>query len=174
MQSNLNVIEFKNKLKNNVKIGHPKLKFFTPISLFFYDSSKPFYGRYDDSMFSLTSNLKVAQTFFILRGHYKIVDKKLDIQFEVLPRLKYQSYWWTFCIVIGFVGLVYLNITKLSESNKSDLIVIDIFYMFLVSFGILYLILGKRNLKKKFIKVFEIYTYQDTAYNSATKQARGF
>ena len=158
MQSKLNISDFKNKLKNSTKIGHPQLKFFTPFSLFFFDSSKPFYGLYDDSTFSLTSNLKVTQTLYIVRGNYKNVNGELQIQYKIFPRFKYQYHFWMLWVVCFFVLLIFINIKMLNNSKESDLLAINSLSILMLCYGFFMSFIGKRNLKKKIIQVFEIYS----------------
>ena len=53
MKSKIDITEFRNRLKDNTKIGSPKLKF--PLGFFsvFTDNSKCFYGRFDNSTFEI-------------------------------------------------------------------------------------------------------------------------
>lgn len=156
MQSKLNISEFRNKLKNSTKIGHPQLKFLTPFSLFFYDSSKPFYGLYNESTFSLTSNLKVTQTSYKVRGSYKVVNGKLQIQYKIFPKFKYQYYFWIFWLMTGFAMLVFINIAMLNNNKGSDLLAINPLVIFMLYYGFSTMVRGKRKLEKKFKEIFEI------------------
>jgi len=158
MQSKVNVTEFRNRLKNNTKIGHPKLKL-SPFAMFsmFGDSSKTFYGLYDDSTFSLTSNFKTNPTYYILRGSYKTENGKLQIQYKIVPRHKYQLYWWIFVLVLGFVVFNYfLLLSKNNESSSTNFFIINSFLIFMTSYAYLSITRKKRKLEKNFIEVFEV------------------
>lgn len=156
MKSKLSISEFRNKLKNSTKIGHPQLKIFSPFSLFFYDSSKPFYGLYDESTFSLTSNLGFTQNSYKVKGSYKVINGKLQIQYKMFPKFKYQYYFWIFWLICGFAMLVFINIGMLSNDKGSDLLVINPFFIFMLCFGFFTTVRAKRKLEKKFIEIFEI------------------
>lgn len=157
MQSKLNITEFRNKLKNSTKIGNPQLKFFTPFSLFFHDSSKSFYGLYNESTFSLTSNLKITQISYKLRGSYKVVNGKLQIRYKIFPKFKYQYHFWIFCLMCGFAMLVFINIAMFKNNKTSDLLAINPLFIFILYYGFFTTIRAKKKLEKKFIEIFEIY-----------------
>ena len=154
MQSKLNVTEFKEKLKNSIKIGHPQLKINTPFNLFFFDSSKSFYGRYDDSTFYLTSNLRFSHSYYVIKGNYSFLNKKLQIRYEIFPNFKYQKYFLLFWLVCGIGMITYINLTF---GNKNDVMISTIFILMMLIFGSLHYKLSKRIIEKKFRKAFEIY-----------------
>ncbi len=157
MESNLSITEFRDKLKKFTKIGHPKLKL-SPFAMFsmFGDSSKIFYGLYDNSTFSLTSNFIANPTSFILRGGYKTVNGKLKIQYKVTPRFKYQLYWWIFVPVLGFSFFNYTLLSNYNESSMEKLIIINSFLIFMIVYAYFDITRKKRKLEKNFIKIFEI------------------
>ena len=157
MQSNLNINEFRNRLKNFTKIGHPKLKL-SPFPTFsiFGDSSKKFYGLYDDSSFSLTSNFIINPTYFILRGNYKTINGKLQIQYKLYPRYKYQTHWWIFVFVFGFLIFNYLLVTDLHESKSQTILFTNIILIFMIGYAYFDITRRRRKLEKNFIKIFEI------------------
>ena len=157
MQSKLNVTEFRNRLKNLTKIGHPKLKL-SPFAMFsmFGDSSKTFYGLYDDSSFSLTSNFRTNPTPYIVRGSYKTINGKLQIQYMISPRHKYQFYWWIFVSVLGFVVFNSLLLSDHSESSSKNLLIINTFLIFMISYAYINITRKRRKLEKNFMGIFEI------------------
>lgn len=158
MQSKLNIIGFRDKLKTYTKIGHPNLKFFSPLSLFFNYSTKPFYGLYDESNFSLTSNLRVTQTLYKIKGSYKSINGELQIEFKIFPRFKYHYHFWILWLMCFFAFLIFINIEILNNNSGNDLSVINILFVLMLCYGFFMSHIGQRNLKKKFIKVFEIHT----------------
>ena len=156
MRSKFNISEFRDKLKNSTKVGHPSLKFFTPWSLLFYNESKVFFGLYDETTFSLTSNLKIAQSLFKIKGNYRVHGGKLEIKYEVLPRFKYQYHFWTLCMIYGLGVIIYINATQFDKINGNDLMIVNIFFILLSGFGFLMILRGKKKLEKKFLQIFEI------------------
>ncbi len=156
MQSNLTILEFRNKFNSCTKVGNPKFKFFTVFCLFTNDYSKPFYGLIDDSTFSVTSNLKVVQSLFTIRGNYKKVNNTLQIQYTIFPKFKYLYHFWIFCFALFLGGVGYINYTFIQSGRGNDLNGIDTLCGIMMLIATLNLALAKRNLKRKFIKVFEI------------------
>lgn len=157
MQSYINIAEFRNRLKSNTKIGHPKLKL-SPFAMFlmFGNSSKIFYGLFDDHSFSLTSNFRTSPTYYILRGNYKTENGKLQIEYNIAPRYKYQIYWWIFIPILGFAVF---NYSLLSGQNKPDSevpIIVNLFLIFMVIYAYLNIRLKRRKLEKNFIEIFEV------------------
>ena len=157
MQSNINLAEFRNRLKNNTKIGHPKLKL-SPFAMFlvFGDSSKIFYGLFDDHSFSLTSNFRTSPTYFILRGSYKTENGKLKIKYDIAPRHKYQIYWWIFVPILGFIVFNYLLLSGKNKPDSEVPIIVNLFLMFMVIYGYLSITWKRKKLEKNFIEIFEI------------------
>lgn len=155
MKSNLNITEFRDRLKCSIKKGHPKLKINTPFNLFFFDSSKSFYGRYDDSTFYITSNLRFSQSYYLIKGKYEFVNKKLQIEYEILPKFKYQKYFLTLWFICGIGMITYIN---LSFGNKNDVIIPSIIIFLMLICGSLHYNLSKRIIENKFRKAFEIHT----------------
>ncbi|MBC7523956.1 MAG: hypothetical protein H7239_05910 [Flavobacterium sp.] len=157
MQSNLTLAEFRNRLTNFTKIGHPKLKL-SPFAVFsmFGDSSKTFYGLFDDNTFSLTSNFRTDPTYYILRGSYKTVNGKLEVQYELAPRHKYQLYWWIFIPVLGFVVFNSILLSTYNESISELPLIINMFLIFMVTYAYININTKRKKLEKNFMKIFEI------------------
>ena len=156
MQSKLNISEFRSKLKDSTKIGHPKVKL-SPFGIFsmFSGSSKIFYGLYDETTLSLTSNLRVNQVPFIIKGSHKNVNGKVQVQYKLTPRYKYQNYWWIFTSVLSFV---FGNTTILNDNdfNIIRFTILNLFLLFLVIYAFFNISRGKRRLENNFINSFEI------------------
>ena len=106
MQSKLNITEFREKLKSSTKIGHPQLKINTPLNLFFFDSSKSFYGRYNDTTFYITLNYRITHSSYVIKGNYKLFNKKLQIQYEIIPKIKFQKYFLLLWLACG-IGMFF-------------------------------------------------------------------
>ena len=67
MKSKLNITEFRNRLKENTKIGSPKLKAeWGILSIFFADNSKCFYGKFDNSTFEIIKNSNFFPSYYFL------------------------------------------------------------------------------------------------------------
>ena len=157
MESKLNISEFRAKLKNSTKIGHPKLKL-SPFGIFsmFGEFSKKFYGFFDDSTFYLTRNFRVSQTPFIIKGNYKTINRELRVQYKIEPRYKYQHLWRRFVSIFGFT---IFNISIFSNPKGFQIetfIMVNIFLLFMVSYGYWNIVQGKKKLEKSFIELFEI------------------
>ena len=157
MQSSVNITEFRNRLKGNTKIGHPKLKL-SPFAIFsmFGDSSKIFYGLYDDNSFSLTLNFRTSPTYYIMRGSYTAVNEKLQIQYNIVPRYKYQIYWWVFISVLGFVVFNSLLWMGHNKPDSEVPIIVNLFLFFMVTFAYITITRKRRKLEKNFLEIFEI------------------
>ena len=157
MHSNLNIAEFRNRLKNFTKTGHPKLKL-SPFAIFsmFGDSSKTFYGLFDDVTFSSTSNFRINPTYYILRGNYKTLNGKLEVKYELVPRHKYQLYWWIFIAVLGFVVFNSMLLSNHSESSSELPLIVNMFLFFMITYAYLNITRKRKKLEKNFINIFEI------------------
>lgn len=155
MQSKLNITEFREKLKSSTKIGHPQLKINTPFNLFFFDSSKCFFGRYDDTTFYLTLNYRISHSSYLIKGNYKLVNKKLQIQYGVFPKFKYQKYFLLLWLACGIAMLMYINH---EFGDKNDIMIPNLFLLLMLIYGSFHYKLSKRTIEKKFRKTFEIYT----------------
>lgn len=155
MQSKLNITEFREKLKSSTKIGYPQLKINTPLNLFFFDSSKSFYGRYDDTTFYITLNYRITHSSYVIKGNYKLFNKRLQIRYEIIPKFKHQKYFLLLWLVCGIGMLIYIN---LKFGNKNGIMITNIFLLLMLICGSFHYKLGKRTIEKKFRKTFEIYT----------------
>ena len=103
MKSKINITEFRNRLKDNTKIGSPKLKI--PLGFFsiFTDNSKCFYGNFDNSTFELTSNSNFSPTLYFLKGTYKNTEKELIVNYSVEPVGKLRIAWIKYFPIIAFI-----------------------------------------------------------------------
>ncbi len=154
MESNLTITQFRARLKEKTKIGHPKLKL-SPLAVFslFADTSKPFYGLYDEATFSLTLNFRTNPTYYILKGSYKEVNGTLRIDYTVDPRHKWQHYYWLFVSVLGFIFFNGVLLTEHTESLSDIRLVVNLFLLFIFSFAYLNITLKRKKLERMFIKL---------------------
>jgi hypothetical protein len=157
MKSKLSIAQFRNRMKENTKIGSPKFK----SSLFgvftvFDGSSEAFYGLVDDSNFRLTINTTLYPSFHILKGRYKNVNNELYIDYIIEPGYKFLSIWVKY---FPYVFFFVVNILFLFSLNNTPIMVIAVFNLFLV-FIIFFsrwdINQKKKKLEKKFKEVFEI------------------
>lgn len=157
MESKLNIIEFRNRIKDNTVIGNPKLKLISPFDLFriFGSFSKPFYGNFDDSTFRLTTNSAVSPTFFMIKGNYRITNRTLFVNYTIEPTHKIQIIWLKYYPLIAFVlcNSVFILIEKVPMQVY---LIFNLFIVFSV-FHTRWLPKRKiKNLEQKFKKIFEL------------------
>lgn len=156
MESKLTISAFREKLQNSTKIGDPKLKL-SPLSMFmmFGQSSKTFYGLFDQTTFCLTTNFITSPTLFILTGSYKSVNGKIKIQYKIEPRYKYQNLWLIFVSIFGFI---FFNSTRIFKNMflSTESLMVNFFLIFMISFGIWDIMKRKKKLEQDFITIFEI------------------
>ena len=155
MKSKIDIIEFRNRLKENTKIGFPKLRI--PIGIFsiFTDNTKYFYGDFDNSTFEITTNNNFMPSFYFLKGKYIKKDKILNINYIIEPVGKFRIAWikyFPIITLISFNSIFYFEIKPQ----------IEIYLMFNI-FLVLISVLSRLNIKwqnkkiqNKFNEIFEI------------------
>jgi hypothetical protein len=157
MKSKLSIVQFRNKIKENTKIGSPKFK----SSLFgvftmFDGSSETFYGLIDESNFRLTMNTTLYPTFYVIKGKYKNVNSELYIDYSVESNNKFQLIWMKY---FPFVLLFVFNIMFILNQESTPIlvsIVFNLFIIFIIFFSRWDINQKKKKLEKKFIEIFEI------------------
>lgn len=158
MKSKLNINEFRNRLKENSKIGYPKLKS-TPFVVFTMSGgggSKVFFGMFDDSTFRLTMNSTLFPTFYIIKGKYKNINNSLNVNYTIEPNSKFQILWNKYLPIISLFGV---NLFFLLNSRKIPVevyLAFNLFIIFMILFSRWDIKRKKKNLEQKFIKIFEI------------------
>ncbi|WP_456312581.1 hypothetical protein [Pseudomonas shirazensis] len=156
MQSNLSLSEFRARLKDNTEIGSPKLKL-SPFGAFFtiFDwSSKAFYGLFDDKSFRLTMNSTMSPTFFIIKGRYKITNRKLLINYNIEPSPKFFLAWIKWVPILFGVVINLLLISN--EVPKKIYVIANISIVFMILFSRWHVKYKRENIERKFIEIFEI------------------
>ena len=103
MKSKIDITEFRNRLKDNTKIGSPKLKI--PLGFFsiFTDNSKCFYGNFDNSTFELIINSNFTTYSYFLKGTYKKTEKNLIVNYTVQPVGKFRIAWIKYFPIIALI-----------------------------------------------------------------------
>ena len=157
MKSKLNITQFRNRIKENTKIGSPKFK----LSLFggltiFGDNSKLFYGLIDDSNFRLTANATLSPTLYIIVGKYRSVNNELNINYTMEPGSKFLLAWVK---NFPFIALFAVNIFFLLILKKVPIevfIIFNLFIVFVTLFSRWDIKRKKKNLEQKFIEIFEL------------------
>ncbi len=156
MQSKLNLSEFRTRLKNNTQIGSPRLKL-SPFAVFATSGGylKPFYGLFDDNDFRLTINYIATPTFFIIKGRYKIINHRLDVNYTIEPHPKFFLFWIKY---MPITILIFMNIMLFFPENRpiEAIIPVNIVLLFILFFSRWDTKRKRKNLEKKFIEIFEI------------------
>ena len=156
MKSKIDITEFRNRLKDNTKIGSPKLKI--PLGFFsiFTDGSAGcFYGDFDDSTFRLIKNSNFSPAFYFLKGTYKNTEKNLIVNYSVEPVGKLRIAWIKYFPIIAFIkcnSIFYFE----AKPPLEIYIIFNIFIIFISIFSRLNIKWQNRKLKRKFNKIFEI------------------
>jgi hypothetical protein len=156
MKSEIDITEFRNRLKDNTKIGSPKLKIeWGILSFFFADNSKYFYGKFDNSTFDIIKNSNFFPSFYFLKGTYKNTEKNLTVNYSVEPVDKLIS---TFIKYFPFIAFIMCNSIFYFQAKPPIGIyaTFNLFIVFISIFSKLSIKWQNRNLKRKFNKIFEI------------------
>ena len=155
MKSKIDITEFRNRLKENTKIGSPKLKI--PMGFFsiFTDNSKCFYGNFDNSTFELIKNSNFSPASYFLKGTYKNTEQNLIVNYSFEPVGKLRIAWVKYFPIIAFImcnSVFYFQVKPPIEIY----IIFNTFIAFISIFSRLNTKWQKKKLKRKFNKVFEI------------------
>ena len=155
MKSKIDIIEFRNRLESNTKIGSPKLKI--PLGFFsiFTDNSKCFYGKFDNSTFEVIKNSNFFPNFYFLKGTYKNTENNLIVNYSIEPVGKLQIVWIKYFPIIAFImcnSIFYFEAKPPTEIY----IIFNVFIIFISIFSRLNIKWQNRKLKQKFNKIFEI------------------
>jgi hypothetical protein len=156
MKSKLNITEFRNRLKENTKIGRAELKLSLGIFSIFFLSSKSFYGNFDDSSFRLTENYNFTSGFYLLKGKYQNINNKVKLNYTIEPMSKIGMIWLKyipFVAIIGFNSFFFFNLKNVPNNIY---IVFNLFFAFIIFHSRWNIKRKKKNLEQKFIEIFEI------------------
>ena len=156
MKSKIDITEFRNRLKENTKIGSPKLKVeWGILSFFFSDNSKYFYGRFDNSTFEIIKNSNFIPSYYFLKGTYKKSEKNLIVNYSIVPVSK------LIIPVLKYFPIIIFIITNsffyFEEQPPIEIyIAFNLFIVFSSFFSRLNINWENKKLERKFKKVFEI------------------
>lgn len=155
MKSKIDITEFRNRLKENTKIGSPKHKIPLVFFSLFTENSKYFYGNFDNSTFEIIKNSNFFPSFYFLKGTYKNIEKNLIVNYTIEPlgklRIAYIKYFPIIALII-FNSIFYFQ----AKPPIEIYIIFNLFIVFISIISRLNLIRQNRNLKRKFNKIFEI------------------
>lgn len=155
MKSKIDITEFRNRLKDNTKIGSPKLKI--PLGFFSIstENSKYFYGNFDNSTFEIIKNSNFFPSFYLLKGTYKNIEKSLIVNYTIEPvgklRVAYLKYFPVIALIF-FNSIFYFQ----AKPPIEIYILFNLFIIFSSIISRLNIMRQNRNLKRKFNKIFEI------------------
>nr|WP_315158586.1 hypothetical protein [uncultured Flavobacterium sp.] len=155
MTSKLSLSEFRNRIKENLDIGSPKLKL-SHLSIFtmFGEASKPFYGNYDDTSFRLTANSTITPTFYILKVKYKKVNATVTVNYSIVSPSKFHKVWMKFFPILAFIAVNSVFFAK--NTPFKAFVVFNSFWVVVTLFSIWYNKRKKRKLEEKFLELLEI------------------
>lgn len=155
MESKLSLAEFRTRLQNNTEIGSLKVD----LSLFRifprFGGIKPFYGLFDEKSFRLTINSRTSPTYFIIRGNYKNINNRLNINYIVEPNSKFQLLWTRFSPV---VFLIALNVFFLffGRGLRRATTIVSLFLLIIIFYSRWKEERKRKKLERKFIRIFEL------------------
>lgn len=155
MESKLSLAEFRTRLQNNTEIGSLKVN----LSLFRifprFGGIKPFYGVFDEKSFRLTINSRTSPTYFIIRGNYKNINNRLNINYIVEPNSKFQLLWTRFSPV---VFLIALNVFFLffGRGLRRATTIVSLFLLIIIFYSRWKEERKRKKLERKFIRIFEL------------------
>lgn len=155
MKSKIDITEFRNRLSQNTKIGSVKLKI--PLGFFaiFTDNSKCFYGKFDHSTFKLIQNSNFLPSFYFLKGNYKKTEGNLIVNYSFEPVGKLRMTWIKYFPIIVLImcnSIFYFQ----AKPPIEIYIIFNVFILFISILSKLNIKRQKKNLKRKFNKIFEI------------------
>lgn len=155
MTSKLSLNEFRSRMKENLDIGSPRLKL-SPLSIFtmFGDTSKPFYGNYDETSFRLTTNSTISPTFYILKGEYKKVNATVTVNYSIVSSSKFHKIWIKFFPILACIAVN--SIFFIEKRPFNMFVVFNSFWILASLFHLWYTKRKKRKLEEKFLELFEI------------------
>jgi hypothetical protein len=155
MKSKIDITEFRNRLKDNTKIGSPKLKI--PLGFFsiFTDNSKCFYGNFDNSNFELIINSNFTPYSYFLKGTYKVTEKNLIVNYSIEPVGKLRIAWIKYFPIIALImcnSIFYFEAKPPTEIY----IIFNVFIIVIIFFSRLSIKWQNKKMQRKFNKIFEI------------------
>ncbi|KRB55701.1 hypothetical protein ASD98_13685 [Flavobacterium sp. Root186] len=154
-ESNLSLSDFRIRLQNNIEIGSLKVNL-SHFRLFpIFGGLKPFYGLFDDKSFRLTINSATSPTIFIVRGNYKNIDNRVNVNYVVEENSKFQLLWTKFSPVFF---LIFINIFFLffGRGLRRATTIVSLFLLIVIFYSRWKEERKRKKLEQKFIRIFEI------------------
>lgn len=154
-ESNLSLSDFHIRLQNNIEIGSLKVNL-SHFRLFpIFGGVKPFYGLFDDKSFRLTINSATSPTIFIVRGNYKNIDNRVNVNYVVEENSKFQLLWTKFSPVFF---LIFINIFFLffGRGLRRATTIVSLFLLIVIFYSRWKEERKRKKLEQKFIRIFEI------------------
>ena len=155
MISKINIIEFRERLNKNTKLGNPNIKG-TPFAVISKpgESNKTFFGTYDKTKFQLTENAILFPTPFILSGEISLINEvQTEIIFEVEP-IGFGYYWLKYMPIFGIFIFNFILYTRSAPLEIYQIMNPILFCILIISN--LYLWRKKHKLVTDFKRIFEI------------------
>lgn len=155
MKSKIDITEFRNRLKNNTKIGSPKLKIPLGFLSVFNNNSKCFYGNFDHTAFEIIINSNFTPYSYFLKGTYKVTEKNLMVNYNIEPVGKLRIAWIKYFPIIALImcnSIFYFEIKPTTEIY----ILFNIFIVVITFFSRLNIKWQNKKLIRKFNEIFEI------------------
>lgn len=155
MESNLSLADFRTRLKNSIEIGSLKVNL-SRFRLFpIFGGVKPFYGLFDDTSFRLTINSAASPTIFIVRGNYKNIGNKVNVNYIIEENSKFQLLWTQYSPV---VFLIFINIFFLfiGRGLRRATTIVSLFLLIVIFYSRWKEERKRKKLEQKFIRIFEI------------------
>jgi hypothetical protein len=156
MESKLSINEFRERIKNNTKIGSANLRL-SPLAVFsiFDLTSKPFYGTFDNAAFQLTTNSILSPTFYVAKGEYETINGKLNINYKVEPSSKLQLIWIKYFPIVSLVLMNFLFL--FDKKTEIELYIIsNLSILFILFYSRWNTKLKMKKLERKFNEIFEV------------------
>ena len=151
----ISIVEFRQRLNKNTKLGNPKVKG-TPFAVISKsgESDKTFFGTCDKTKFELTENSTLFPTPFIISGEINSKNEvQTEIIFEVEP-IGFGYYWLKYMPVFGIFMFNLILYTQSAPLKVYQIINPILFCILIISN--LYLWRKKHKLVTDFKRIFEI------------------
>ena len=155
MISKISIVEFRQRLNKNTKLGNPKVKG-TPFAVISKsgESDKTFFGTCDKTKFELTENSTLFPTPFIISGEINSKNEvQTEIIFEVEP-IGFGYYWLKYMPIFGIFIFNFILYTRSAPLEIYQIMNPILFCILIISN--LYLWRKKHKLVKEFKRIFEI------------------
>jgi len=155
MISQIDIQEFRERLKTNTKLGNPKISS-SPLHAFnmIGEKDKLFFGSINQNDFKVTLNAILHPIPFILEGKFKSKNgHQTEISYEIIP-IKFGYYWIRYFPLVAF--LLFNTIFIIEEAPLVVYIVFNIFLTFISLISRTVTSYKKKKLMSNFKKVFEI------------------